>query len=126
MAGGPLHQITIILRLIVTYCAIPAGGLLKLGDFGVSKVLGHTLALAATAVGTPYYLSPEICANKKYNQKSDIWSLGCVLYELTVGKHAFEAPNMRALIARIIKGTYPPVSPSRQGRARCFCWHFCV
>ena len=37
----------------------------------------------------------------RYNQKSDIWSLGCVLYELTVGKHAFEAPNMRALIQKV-------------------------
>lgn len=57
--------------------------------------------LAATAVGTPYYLSPEICQNKRYNQKSDIWSLGCVLYEMTVGRHAFEAPNMRALIQKV-------------------------
>ncbi|GFH11760.1 protein kinase domain-containing protein [Haematococcus lacustris] len=46
-----------------------AGGLLKLGDFGVSKVLSSTWQLAATAVGTPYYLSPEICQNRKYNQK---------------------------------------------------------
>lgn len=57
--------------------------------------------LAATAVGTPYYLSPEICQNKRYNQKSDIWSLGCVLYEITAGRHAFEAPNMRALIQKV-------------------------
>lgn len=93
------------------------GGLLKLGDFGVSKVLGSTWQLAATAVGTPYYLSPEICQNRRYNQKSDIWSLGCVLYELTVGKHAFEAPNMRALIQKIIKGSYPPVSSTRWGHS---------
>ena len=57
--------------------------------------------LAATAVGTPYYLSPEICQNKKYNQKSDIWSLGCVLYELATMRHAFEAPSMRALIQKV-------------------------
>lgn len=48
---------------------VSAGGLLKLGDFGVSKVLNSTFALATTAVGTPYYLSPEICQNRKYNQK---------------------------------------------------------
>jgi serine/threonine protein kinase len=46
-----------------------AGGLLKLGDFGVSKILNSTWQLAATAVGTPYYLSPEICQNRRYNQK---------------------------------------------------------
>ncbi len=48
---------------------VSAGGLLKLGDFGVAKILSSTWQLAATAVGTPYYLSPEICQNKKYNQK---------------------------------------------------------
>ena len=48
---------------------VSSSGLLKLGDFGVSKVLASTMQLAATAVGTPYYLSPEICQNKKYNQK---------------------------------------------------------
>ena len=48
---------------------VSSGGLLKLGDFGVSKVLNSTYQLASTAVGTPYYLSPEICQNKKYNQK---------------------------------------------------------
>lgn len=46
-----------------------SNGLLKLGDFGVSKVLNSTYQLATTAVGTPYYLSPEICQNRKYNQK---------------------------------------------------------
>ncbi|KAG1679537.1 hypothetical protein FOA52_011139 [Chlamydomonas sp. UWO 241] len=95
-----------------------AGGLLKLGDFGVSKVLGSTWALAVTAVGTPYYLSPEICMNKKYNQKSDVWSLGCVLYELTTLKHAFEAPNMRALIQKIVRGTYTPVPGARSKELR--------
>lgn len=48
---------------------VSTGGLLKLGDFGVSKVLSSTFQLATTQVGTPYYLSPEICANKRYNQK---------------------------------------------------------
>lgn len=98
-----------------------SNGLLKLGDFGVSKVLNSTYQLATTAVGTPYYLSPEICQNRKYNQKSDIWSLGCVLYELAALKHAFEAPNMRALIQKIIKGSYPPMPATRSRELRELC-----
>jgi NIMA (never in mitosis gene a)-related kinase len=47
--------------------------------------------MAHTVVGTPYYLSPELCEEKAYNNKSDIWSLGCVLYELCTLKHPFEA-----------------------------------
>ncbi|CAN0031798.1 unnamed protein product [Ectocarpus sp. 8 AP-2014] len=48
----------------------------KLGDFGIAKVLGSTFDLARTAIGTPYYMSPEICQEKRYNHKSDMWSLG--------------------------------------------------
>ncbi|KAK3599925.1 hypothetical protein CHS0354_012567 [Potamilus streckersoni] len=84
----------------------------KLGDFGIAKVLGSTVELARTCIGTPYYLSPEICENKPYNNKSDVWSLGCVLYELTTLKHAFEAGNMKNLVLKIIRGSYPPV-PSK-------------
>lgn len=60
---------------------------MKLGDFGIAKILKNTFDLARTCIGTPYYLSPEICESKPYNNKSDIWALGCVLYELTTLKH---------------------------------------
>jgi NIMA (never in mitosis gene a)-related kinase len=55
-------------------------------------------------VGTPYYLSPEMCEEKPYNEKSDIWALGCVLYELCTFKHPFEANNQGALVLKIIRG----------------------
>ena len=95
---------------------VAADGTLRLGDFGVSKVLSCTTALASTAVGTPYYLSPEICENKPYDHKSDVWSLGCVLYEMLTLTHPFEGASLKLLILKIIRGKYPPVS-ARYGKA---------
>ena len=88
---------------------LTADGRCRLGDFGVSKVLNGTHNLASTAVGTPYYLSPEICLNKKYDHKSDVWSLGCVLYELCAGAHPFDAASLKLLVAKITKGAFAPV-----------------
>uniref|UniRef100_A0A8C6DGU3 Serine/threonine-protein kinase Nek8 n=1 Tax=Moschus moschiferus TaxID=68415 RepID=A0A8C6DGU3_MOSMO len=68
----------------------------KIGDFGISKILSSK-SKAYTVVGTPCYISPELCEGKPYNQKSDIWALGCVLYELASLKRAFEAAGREAL-----------------------------
>ncbi|KAL4427207.1 hypothetical protein ABPG74_022294 [Tetrahymena malaccensis] len=86
-----------------------AKGDIKIGDFGIARVLQHTYDCAKTAIGTPYYLSPEICQEKPYNQKSDIWSLGCILYEMTTLNHAFDANSMKGLVLKILRGTYPPI-----------------
>nr|XP_022317954.1 serine/threonine-protein kinase Nek8-like [Crassostrea virginica] len=83
----------------------------KIGDFGISKVLSSK-SKAYTVVGTPCYISPELCEGKPYNQKSDIWALGCVLYELASLKRAFEAANLPALILKIMRGTFSPISAS--------------
>eukprot|EP01065_Artemidia_motanka_P052920 TRINITY_DN967_c0_g3_i1.p1 TRINITY_DN967_c0_g3~~TRINITY_DN967_c0_g3_i1.p1 ORF type:complete len:925 (+),score=266.47 TRINITY_DN967_c0_g3_i1:69-2777(+) len=85
--------------------------LVKLGDFGISTQLRNTLALAKTMCGTPYYFSPELCQNKPYNNKTDIWSCGCILYELCTLRHAFDGSNMQSLMARIIRGTYQKPPP---------------
>ncbi|XP_072542760.1 serine/threonine-protein kinase Nek5 [Salminus brasiliensis] len=82
----------------------------KLGDFGIARLLNNTVELARTCVGTPYYLSPEICENRPYNNKTDMWSLGCVLYELCTLRHPFEGSSLRQLIVRICRGRYAPVS----------------
>ncbi|XP_069826075.1 serine/threonine-protein kinase Nek5-like isoform X2 [Dendropsophus ebraccatus] len=86
------------------------GTIVKLGDFGIARMLNNTMELARTCVGTPYYLSPEICENRPYNNKTDIWSLGCVLYELCTLKHPFEAGNLRQLVLKICRGRYEPLS----------------
>ncbi|XP_055086673.1 serine/threonine-protein kinase Nek5-like [Periophthalmus magnuspinnatus] len=88
------------------------GSKVKLGDFGVARMLNNTTELARTCVGTPYYLSPEICENRPYNNKTDIWSLGCVLYELCTLRHPFEGSSLRQLVNKICRGRYIPV-PAR-------------
>ncbi|XP_036913485.1 serine/threonine-protein kinase Nek5 isoform X2 [Sturnira hondurensis] len=87
------------------------GMVAKLGDFGIARVLNNSMELAQTCVGTPYYLSPEICQNKPYNNKTDIWSLGCVLYELCTLKHPFQAHNLHQLVLRICQAHVAPISP---------------
>jgi NIMA (never in mitosis gene a)-related kinase len=76
------------------------------------------MQLAHTAVGTPYYLSPEICQGKPYNHKSDVWSLGCILYELVTLRHAFDAQTLKLLVLKIIRGNYPPVSSAYRCASR--------
>jgi len=81
----------------------------KIGDLGVAKILESLENFATSKVGTPYYLSPEVCEEKPYNDKSDIWSLGCILYEMCTLKHPFEAKNQAALLLKIIKGRYEKI-----------------
>jgi NIMA (never in mitosis gene a)-related kinase len=80
----------------------------RIGDLGVAKVLAND-QLTKTFVGTPLYLSPEICEERPYNEKSDIWALGCILYEMCTFKHPFDATNQGALILKIMKGKYEPI-----------------
>jgi len=81
----------------------------RIGDLGVAKVLNQN-SFANTFVGTPYYLSPEICEEKPYNEKSDIWALGCILYEMATFKHPFNATNQGALIIKILTGNYEKIT----------------
>ncbi|NXB71710.1 NEK5 kinase, partial [Donacobius atricapilla] len=91
------------------------GKVAKLGDFGIARQLNSTTEFAHTCVGTPYYLSPEICENRPYNNKTDIWSLGCVLYELCALKHpvsTFQGNSLHELVLKICRGRFQPVSPN--------------
>ena len=73
-----------------------------LGDFGISRVFEGSLDVAVTVVGTPYYMSPEVCQSEPYQFKSDIWSLGCVLCEMATLKHAFHSDNLLSLVNKIV------------------------
>jgi hypothetical protein len=76
----------------------------------LSQVLDGTMDFAQTCIGTPYYMSPEIFQNKPYSYKSDVWALGCVLYEMTTLNHAFDAQSLNGLAGKIVKGRYPPIN----------------
>lgn len=85
-------------------------GAVKIGDFGIATVLMNTVANAKTVCGTPYYFSPELCQKQPYNSKSDIWSLGVLLYECaTGGRHPFVGSNMSQLMYRIVKKRHSPL-----------------
>ena len=88
---------------------------IKIGDLGVAKLLNAN-ANASTCIGTPYYLSPEICKEKPYNSKGDVWALGCILYELSTFNKPFSASNPAALILKIINGNYVPLNEINNGR----------
>merc|ERR1719491_586025 len=77
----------------------------KLGDLNVSKVAKRGLCMTQT--GTPYYASPEVWRDLPYDAKSDMWSLGCVIYEMTSLRPPFRAEDMEALYRKILRGSYP-------------------
>eukprot|EP01006_Ploeotia_vitrea_P009739 TRINITY_DN24164_c0_g1_i1.p1 TRINITY_DN24164_c0_g1~~TRINITY_DN24164_c0_g1_i1.p1 ORF type:complete len:751 (-),score=48.43 TRINITY_DN24164_c0_g1_i1:372-2624(-) len=81
----------------------------KLGDFGISKMLDGTYEMATSVVGTPTNLSPELIENQPYNAKSDIWALGCILFELCTLTKPFKAASMAELIMKIVGGQVPPI-----------------
>lgn len=87
---------------------------IKLGDFGIACVLQNTLDHAQTVIGTPYYLSPEICQRQPYNHKSDIWAMGCVLYEMISLRHPFESTDFAQLVLKILHGDFTPI-PENHG-----------
>ena len=94
------------------------GVCLQVGDLGIARVLDGSCDLAKTVVGTPYYMSPELFSDQPYNHKSDVWALGCCVYEMATLKHPFSAHNINALMVKIVRGQ---VSQSLPGRVRVSC-----
>jgi NIMA (never in mitosis gene a)-related kinase len=98
-----LHDIKIMHRdLKSANVFLMKDGTVKLGDLNVSKVI--KMNLAYTQTGTPYYASPEVWADKPYDFKSDIWSVGCIIYELCTLKPPFRGSNLQELFKSVTKG----------------------
>ncbi|XP_060557287.1 serine/threonine-protein kinase Nek11-like isoform X3 [Ruditapes philippinarum] len=87
----------------------------KIGDFGISRILMGTTDLASTFTGTPYYMSPEVLKHEGYNSKSDVWSIGCILYEMCSLDHAFDGKSLMAVMYKIVEGE-PPDLPTKYSK----------
>ncbi|XP_059364283.1 serine/threonine-protein kinase Nek11-like isoform X1 [Carassius carassius] len=111
-----IHQRRILHRDLKAKNIFIRNNILKIGDFGVSCLLMGSCDLATTFTGTPYYMSPEALSHRGYDSKSDIWSLGCILYEMCCLTHAFEGQNFLAVVTLIVEGPTPslPETYSRQ------------
>merc|ERR1719482_1245148 len=107
MANGlkALHDLLILHRdLKSANVFLTRKGDVKLGDFNVSKVAKR--GLLYTQTGTPYYASPEVWKDMPYDAKSDIWGLGCVIYEMCALRPPFRAEDMESLYRKVLRGNY--------------------
>lgn len=108
MALQYLHERNILHRDLKTQnIFLTKSKIIKVGDLGIARILDSTCDLATTLIGTPYYMSPELFANQPYNHKSDIWALGCCLYEISTLRHAFNAWDLNSLMYKILLGKLP-------------------
>eukprot|EP00039_Didymoeca_costata_P012117 m.173346 g.173346 ORF g.173346 m.173346 type:complete len:697 (+) comp15386_c0_seq12:157-2247(+) len=115
MALAYLHERRVLHRDLKTGNIFLKKGLVKLGDFGIARVLQGTMDNATTFAGTPYYMSPEVLQSSGYNAKSDMWALGCVLVELCLLKQAFDGSSgLMGLMYQICQGD-PPELPDMYG-----------
>ncbi|XP_026514123.1 serine/threonine-protein kinase Nek11 [Terrapene carolina triunguis] len=102
-----MHERRILHRDLKAKNIFLKNNLLKIGDFGVSRLLMGSCDLATTFTGTPYYMSPEALKHQGYDTKSDIWSLGCILHEMCCLDHAFTGHNFLSIVLKIVEGNTP-------------------
>lgn len=122
MAMKYLHDNHILHRDLKTANVfLTSKNVVKLGDFGISTVLQNTMACAKTVCGTPYYFSPELCQSKPYNNKSDVWALGIIFYEVLTLTRPFNAKTLKDLIRKIVVGQYEPIPATVPVEMRTLC-----
>ncbi|XP_054276217.1 serine/threonine-protein kinase Nek8-like [Macrosteles quadrilineatus] len=108
-----IHSKKILHRDITTRNILLTGSqgqIIKLTDFGISKML-TSRSKTSSVVGTPCYLSPELCQGKAYGTHSDVWALGCVLYNMCTLRQPFQAQTLAAVVMEIMHGAIEPISP---------------
>nr|KAF6310888.1 NIMA related kinase 11 [Myotis myotis] len=110
-----MHERRILHRDLKSKNIFLKNNLLKIGDFGVSRLLMGSCDLATTLTGTPHYMSPEALKHQGYDTKSDIWSLACILYEMCCMNHAFTGSNFLSIVLKIVEGDTPSL-PTRYPR----------
>ncbi|XP_058585864.1 serine/threonine-protein kinase Nek11 isoform X5 [Neofelis nebulosa] len=110
-----MHERRILHRDLKSKNIFLKNNLLKIGDFGVSRLLMGSCDLATTLTGTPHYMSPEALKHQGYNTKSDIWSLACILYEMCCMNHAFTGSSFLSIVLKIVEGDTPSL-PQRYPR----------
>nr|XP_056713045.1 serine/threonine-protein kinase Nek11 [Euleptes europaea] len=107
-----MHERRILHRDLKAKNIFLKNNLLKIGDFGVSRLLMGSCDLATTFTGTPFYMSPEALQHQGYDTKSDIWSLGCILYEMCCLDHAFTGHNFLSVVLKIVENDEPSLPDS--------------
>ena len=109
-----IHNLRVIHRDLKTanilLCGTKHGGVAKLADFGISRLMSSHTNFASTTVGTPYYLAPELIAGQGYDGRADIWSLGVICYELLALDRPFKGENI-AMLAMAISRKHPSPLP---------------
>jgi len=105
-----IHDRKILHRDLKTRNIFLHNNMIKVGDFGISRILMGTTDIATTFTGTPYYMSPEVLKHEGYNAKSDMWSLGVILYELCCLKRAFDGTNLMNVMMKIVHNDPPQLS----------------
>lgn len=88
---------------------LDVAGNVKLGDFGLARVLRRDQSFAASFVGTPHYMSPELVKGRQYDRKSDVWAVGCLIYELCALRPPFRGRAFAQLSENIAHGEFSAI-----------------